>query len=317
MDGRGRLAEPVTGGEPLHRASGPAPALRSFASSQSRWQRLARRSVLTIVRARPPRGAGVAAAFAFILIFAGYGVVRGDHGPAVMEQLADWRDAAANAAGFRITSVALAGGKHVTREQILTTAGVTGRTSLLFLDAAAARDRLKQNPWIAEATVLKLYPGQLRIDITEREAFALWQKDGKVSVIARDGTVVENFVARRFAGLPFVVGNGAGAKAKDFVALLDRYPALRDQTQSSVLVAERRWNLMLKNGVEVKLPEEQVERALETLVALDRDKRLLSRDIVAIDLRLSDRVSVRLSDEAHAARQELLKPKPKRRGGDA
>ena len=63
----------------------------------------------------------------------------------------------------------------------------------MFLDAAEARARLKANPWIAEATVLKLYPGRLRIGITERDAFALWQRDGKVEVIADDGTVVEPF----------------------------------------------------------------------------------------------------------------------------
>ena len=54
--------------------------------------------------------------------------------------------------------------------------------------------------------MLKLYPGRLHIAVTEREAFALWQKDGKVSVIADDGTVVEPFVGARFAKLPLVVG---------------------------------------------------------------------------------------------------------------
>ena len=47
------------------------------------------------------------------------------------------------------------------------------------------------NPWIAEATVLKLYPGRLRIGDHRAQAFALWQKDGKVCVIAADGTVLE------------------------------------------------------------------------------------------------------------------------------
>jgi cell division protein FtsQ len=61
-----------------------------------------------------------------------------------------------------------------------------------------------------------------------------------------------------------------------------------------------------------------VERALDTLVQLDRDKKLLSRDITAVDLRLPDRVTVRLSDEAFAARQEALKDKKaKKKGGAA
>ena len=65
------------------------------------------------------------------------------------------------------------------------------------------------NPWIADATVLKLYPGRLRIGIIERKPFALWQKDGAVSLIAADGTVLEHYVPPRFAALPLVVGKGA------------------------------------------------------------------------------------------------------------
>ncbi len=85
--------------------------------------------------------------------------------------------------------------------------------------------RLKANPWIADATVLKLYPGRLHIAVTERDAFALWQRDGKVEVIADDGTVVEPYVGQRFAKLPLVVGAGAETRAKEFLALLDKYPA--------------------------------------------------------------------------------------------
>ena len=229
----------------------------------------------------------------------------------------DARDSAANAAGFRIAAISLTGPKEVSREEILTTAGVTGRASLLFLDAAAARTRLLANPWIADAAVLKLYPDRLQITITERQAFALWQKDGRVSVIAADGTVLEPFVENRYLGLPLVVGRGAQRQAKDFLAIVDRYPDIRSALRASVLVAERRWNLRLNNGIDVRLPEANVEQALDRLVALDRDKKLLSRDIVAVDLRLPDRVTVRLSDAAAQARDDALKDKKKKKAGDA
>jgi cell division protein FtsQ len=86
--------------------------------------------------------------------------------------------------------------------------------------------------------------------------------------------------------------------------------------RAAVFVAERRWNLKLKNGMDVKLPEFEVERALDTLMALDRDKKLLTRDIAAIDLRLSDRVTVRLSDALVQARAEEAKAKKKQRKGN-
>jgi cell division protein FtsQ len=268
-----------------------------------------------------PRGFGLAVAAAFMLASLCYGAVRGGHMPMIVDELRDARDAVANTFGFRIASIALTGQRQITREEILTIAGVTGRTSLLFLDAADVRERLKTNPWIADATVLKLYPGRLHITVTEREAFALWQKDGKVSVIAADGTVLERFVAARFAKLPLVVGAGADAKAKEFLAMLDGYPEVREQVRASILVADRRWNIKLKSGLDVRLPETDIERAFERMLQLDREKKLLSRDIAALDLRLPDRVTVRLSDAAAAARAEVLKEreknKTKKKGGDA
>jgi cell division protein FtsQ len=73
-----------------------------------------------------------------------------------------------------------------------------------------------------------------------------------------------------------------------------------------VLVAERRWNLRLKNGIDVRLPEHDVGAALARLVVLDRETKILSRDVTAIDLRVDGRVGVRLSEDAAKERAEKL-----------
>jgi len=168
--------------------------------------------------------------------------------------------------------------------------------------------------------VLKLYPGRLRIGIKERKPFALWQKDGVVSLIAADGTVLEPFVPAAFSTLPLLVGNGAAQAGFDFINLIGSHPDIARRVEASVLVAGRRWNLHLKSGVEVLLPEAAPAQALQRLAELDRDKRLLSRDIVTVDLRLPDRVTLRLSDAAAAAREAAIKAaekNKKKRGGEA
>jgi cell division protein FtsQ len=264
-----------------------------------------------------PRRVGMAASALLVVASAGYGVVKGNHIPPILETLKDARDATANAAGFRIETVAISGRKQLTQEQVLGAAGVTERTSLLFLDVDATRRQLESAPWITQATVRKFYPGHLEISVEERAPYALWQKAGKVSVIAADGTVLGPYGENAAGPLPLVVGPGAAAKAQDFLTLIDRYPVLREQLRAAILVAERRWNLRLKNGLEVRLPESEIARALDTLVALDGEKRLLSRDISAIDLRLADRVTVRLSDEAAERREQAEKEKKKKTKGGA
>lgn len=290
---------------------------RPPAASRSLLSRTLRRITLPLKHARLPRHAGLAAFLLFAASVTAYGVIKGDHLEAVRTGIKDAADGAANAAGMRIATVSLSGQRQVSREEIFAAAGVTSHSSLLFLDIAQARAKLEAIPWIAEATVRKLYPDRLQITITEREAFALWQRQGKVSVIAADGTVLAASVEPRLASLPFVVGNGAAAKARGFLAVLDQYPAIRDQVRAAILVGDRRWNLRLKNGIDVRLPDTNIEQALETLARFDREKNLLTRDILGIDLRLADRVTVRLSDTAAQAREESFKKATKKKGGDA
>jgi len=93
---------------------------------------------------------------------------------------------------------------------------------------------------------------------------------------------------------------------------------VRSVTKAAIFVGERRWNLRLKDGLDIRLPENDVGNALASLSRLDRDERLFSRDIVAVDMRLPDRLTVQLSDDAAKAREELFKKQqPKKKAGDA
>jgi cell division protein FtsQ len=281
----------------------------------SRYERVIERHSVLLRKFWLTRGGGFAASALIVLGSIGYGIVKGGHLEPVVATFRTVRDGAANAAGFRIAGVSFTGNQHLNREEILTRAGISGTSSLLFFDVADARQRLMQDPRIADATILKLYPDRLQITITERQPFALWQKNKQISVIAADGVVLEHYVSRAFVDLPFVVGKGADTRAKDFVALLNRYPEVRANVRAAILIAERRWNLRLKNGLDVKLPESGMEQALARLVALDRELQITSRDITVLDLRLLDRVAVRMSDAVAQAREAAAKEKARQKKG--
>jgi cell division protein FtsQ len=335
MDGAGRLAEKLRPQADLKAAAiGAAVLLREVLgfrrAPRTRVDRTpAKTPARPVIDREPPPGlvawiernvprrAGVAVTVLLLAGSAGYGIVKGGHYDDFVAALSDTRNAFANSAGFRITTVAINGRKQLSQDEVLAIGGVNGRSSLLFLDATAVRDRLKANPWIADATVIKYYPGALQIDIVERSAYALWQQDGKLSVIAEDGAVLEHYVTRRFVSLPLVVGKGAETHARDFLALLWRYPQVSAVTKAAIYVGERRWNLRTRDGLDIRLPENDVGNALATLSRLDREDHLFSRDIVAIDMRLSDRLTVQLSDDAAKAREDQLKKTTKKKPGDA
>src|SRR5580704_11650584 len=186
MDGAGRLARSLRSLRPQAdlkaAAIGAAVLLREWlvakfaaakfkkrAAVKPRFQREPHpHRVIAIMERYLPNRVGVAATVLILLGSTGFGIVKGGHVEELTSALSDTRNALANSAGFRITSVAINGRKQLTQDEVLAIGGVNGRSSLLFLDAEAVRDRLKANAWIADATVLKLYPGQLQIDIVER-----------------------------------------------------------------------------------------------------------------------------------------------------
>jgi cell division protein FtsQ len=221
----------------------------------------------------------------------------------------------ARALGFGIDTVTIAGIDELNEVEVLQAAGIDSRTSLAFLDAAAVRDRLMSLPLVKEAAVRKLYPSSLSITLTEGEPFALWQNQGEVFVVSKAGSVIEPLSDPRLNALPLVVGEGAAARAAGFLALLDAQPDVKAHMRAAILTGTRRWNLKLDNGLDVKLPEAALPASLERLSGLIKEQRLLDKDILSLDMRQPDRLVLRLTEEAAAARQEALKAKLKARGG--
>ena len=105
----------------------------------------------------------------------------------------------------------------------------------------------------------------------------------------------------RYAGLPFVVGEGANARVREYVGLLDAMDELKPRVEAGVLVDQRRWNLRLRSGVDIKLPEDNPQAAIAELLTLQRQSRILEKDALAFDFRVPGRVFVRLTEDAVAA----------------
>jgi cell division protein FtsQ len=222
-------------------------------------------------------------------------------------------DVAARLFGFGVKRVTINGISRMYEREVLAAAGIDWRSSVPFLDVNEARDRLLRVPLIAQASIRKIYPNDIAITQVEREPAALWQKDGVISVIAADGTVIDAMRDDRYATLPLVVGENANAKLPEYLALIAASGPLAERIKAGTYVSGRRWTLKL-DGVDVRLPEEDPAKALARLVRLERDGRLLEKDVIAVDLRMPDRVVVRLTEEAAAARAEAQQQNKKKPG---
>jgi cell division protein FtsQ len=203
----------------------------------------------------------IAGAAGLVVLFAGSGYI-------VQSGLGERAVAQATAfAGFKIEDIEINGIKQVSRIDVLTNIDLGVERSLFSFDVHAARKALRALPWVAEARVAKAYPDRLVINIVEKSPFAVWQNNGELWLTERDGKKIVPF-EERFAGLPLIVGAGAAQKAAEFLAIIGRHPVLAERVSAHVRVGERRWNLVMDNGVTVMLPEGREEAELGELARI-------------------------------------------------
>ena len=319
MDGGGRFLQPMTAPsagiavarERVH----PSPVPRGSHFSL-RLPRLAgRRSVAVPFGHRLPRFLGTGLTLGFFAVVAFVGLSEGGHLDDTYRSYGQPHHALARLGGLGLEQVTISGIAQLREAEVLAAGGLGPLVSLPFLSATEIRERLERVPLVKTASVRKLYPNELVVTLTEREPHAIWQLDGELHVTAADGTVLGPIEDDRFVHLPLVVGEEANVRTGEYLALLDAAGPLKNRIRAGTLVSGRRWTLKMDNGMDVRLPEHGAADALARLMKLEREQKILEKDVLAIDLRMLDRIVVRLTEEAAGARAEALKKKPSRGKG--
>ena len=201
------------------------------------------------------------------------------------------------ALGLRVADIRVEGRATTDRETILDALGARPGTPILAVDPVRAKQQLERLPWVRSALIERRLPDTLYVRLVEREPLALWQHDGKIELIDRTGAVIPVTRLDRFAKLPLVVGDDAASHAAELLAMLASEPDLAARVTAAVRVGGRRWNLRIDNAIDVLLPADEPAAAWADLARLQRSSAILKRDVQAIDMRLPDRLVVRVAPE--------------------
>ncbi len=200
-----------------------------------------------------------------------------------VESLAGQIDHLMVAAGLGINEISVSGHAHTTDREIFTAVGAAG-ASLLSLDVRAARRRIEALSWVEQATVSRILPDKLKIEVRERRASAVWSDGETTALVDASGRVLATVGSFVPPDLPRIAGPGAPEAAAELLTAIAALPALRDRIQVARRIGERRWDLELTNGTRVRLAAEPVSTALARLQALDRQTGVLDRDGQRVDL---------------------------------
>ncbi|MDE2337092.1 MAG: cell division protein FtsQ/DivIB [Alphaproteobacteria bacterium] len=195
-------------------------------------------------------------------------------------------------AGFVVRDIVVTGRHNTPNATLLSSLGVHAGMPVFGVDIAAAEQSLLGVSWIKDATVSRRLPDTIVVALQERTPIALWQHGETISLINKDGVVLETHDLEKWQGLPLVVGEGAENNVAELLTTLHAVPSIESQLVAAVRVGDRRWDLRLKNGITVNLPGQDMELALSRLAEMQQKKNILGRSIAGIDMRQPQRVMV-------------------------
>jgi cell division protein FtsQ len=230
-----------------------------------------------------------------------YGAVQLNRSPFeqwLLQRAADIMVEGSGLLGLTVVDIKVEGRETTDRETILAALAAGPGTPILAVSPTRAKAQLEALPWVRTAVIERHLPGTLYVRLVERKPLALWQHGGKIDLIDREGGVVPVTRLDRFAKLPMVVGEDAASHAAKLLEMLSSDPDLAARVTAAVRVSNRRWNLRIDNAIDVLLPADEAASAWSQLARLERSNAILKRDVQTIDLRLPDRLVLRIGPEA-------------------
>lgn len=197
------------------------------------------------------------------------------------------------AAGFGINQVALSGHGYTSEDDIFDALDLPNMHSFLSFEPSILRERLQRLPWIKTVEASRIYPGQLKIHVTERQPAAVWQRGGQDYLIDDGGRVLTAVEPGVLDHLPRLRGEGAAAHVGQLFALMQRFPDVAGFVTVSERVGERRWTMKLVGGGALHLPADQEASALNAFLAHDCALDLVQSGNAIVDLRADGRITIR------------------------
>lgn len=214
--------------------------------------------------------------------------------------------AAVGKAGFEVKRVEVTGVNRIDELKVYEITLAQKDRSMLLVDIDEVREDLLSNGWIKDARISRRLPDTLVVDIVEREPVAVWQNQGRLSLIDKTGFPLEEIAREEIPDLPVIVGKKANLKFTELDELLDVAPALRPMVTGATWIGNRRWDLEFDSGETLALPEgdETASAALLNFARMDGVNRLLGRGVVHFDLRDAERAYLRMPPKTEVAEPE-------------
>jgi cell division protein FtsQ len=218
---------------------------------------------------------------------------------AITDAVADARAGIEERPEFMVKMMAIDGAEGMLAAEIRDAVPLRFPQSSFDLDLENIRTEIKALRGVKKASVRIRPGGVLHVDITPRVPVAVWRNEDGLVLIDATGAQVGEIASRgEYAQMPLIAGEDATRHVAEALELTRTASALGDRLRGVVRIGSRRWDVVLDRGQRIMLPEVGAGQALERVIALERAQEILTRDVSRVDMRLAQRPTVRMNENA-------------------
>ena len=193
--------------------------------------------------------------------------------------------------GFFIKNVDIKGINHLNQKDILKTINYYNKKNIFNVNLKNIYNEIKQNTWVEEVSIKKIYPNTLKIDLIEKEPIAIWQNKSAYHLITKNGEIILEANLNNFKKhLPIIIGKNAHKNVYSILQILNIDKNLTKNIWSLTFVNERKWDIHFNQGLTIRLPSTSVKEAWGKIILLSEKFNILSLDLTELDLRSSNNV---------------------------
>lgn len=210
-------------------------------------------------------------------------------------------------AGLTVEKLIIEGELQTSEETLEASSAIVIGEALLALDIKNVKAKVEELSWIKTATITRKLPDGVVISVVEHVPAALWQIENKLWILSDEGVQITDENLQYFSDLPMISGVGADKELESLLTAVSGSTELFGRVETASWIGGRRWDLILKNGIKIMLPEDHMSNAWQKLVSFEIKEKLLARNILVVDFRLQDKTVVRLTPEEAAKRRLMAK----------
>jgi cell division protein FtsQ len=234
-----------------------------------------------------------------ILVIAGSWYSKPENREALAATIEDTKQSFQERPQFMVQNMNVIGGDLSVLTEVAALLPSDFPVSSFELDLEKIRTDIEALDPIKSASVRVGQGGALDVRLTPRVPVALWRDGTVLRLIDADGVQSGEIMTRADRlDLPLIAGDGAEDNIAQALRLFAAAGPLIDRVRGLVRMGERRWDMVLDREQRILLPSENPVAALDRVIALNDAQDMLSRDVAVVDMRNTNRPTLRMNEEA-------------------